>query len=324
MPASFKVKFGNLFDGPADVIVLPCSTGGTVTGFVARSLSTYAIPLPRVGMRLGDVEILPFEGGENIAQHVAFAASVKAMTSSLTAIESIGVKLGEFTKSNSSARVLAAPLLGAGAGGLKSDKVIASLRQGFQSSAHDAACLIVFVLHKEVFDRLRNNRRTATKTTCPLRVFISHTANDEQDVEWVKDLALFLIDNGIQARLDRFHLRRGMDLPQWMCNELALAQKVIVVCDETYKQKADGRLGGVGWETMIIQGDVANLPPDSTKYQVVVRTERINEGLPLYLKTKYAFHAPASDARRSFREELVRELLDLPLDERLEGKEFAM
>lgn len=324
MPATVKLRLGNLLDGPADMIVLPCSTGGTVTGFVARSLSKYSIPHPRVGMPLGDVEILPFEGGENIAQHVAFAASVKAMTSSLEAIESIGVKLGDFTNKNSSARVVAAPLLGAGAGGLQSEKVVAALKKGFERSAHGDACLIVYVLHRDVFDRIRNNRRTAAETgTCPVRVFISHTSNNQEDVEWVKNLALFLIDNGIQARLDRFHLRRGMDLPQWMCNELALAQKVIVVCDETYKLKADGRLGGVGWETMIIQGDVANLPPDSTKYQVIVRTETIDKGLPLYLKTKYAFHAPPSDAKDAFRDQLVRELLDLPLDERLEAKEFV-
>jgi hypothetical protein len=62
-------------------------------------------------------------------------------------------------------------------------------------------------------------------------VFISHTSKTEDAVEWVKSLALYLIEQGIQARLDRFHLRRGMDLPQWMCNELALAKKVIVVCD---------------------------------------------------------------------------------------------
>ena len=115
-----------------------------------------------------------------------------------------------------------------------------------------------------------------------------------------------------------------MDLPQWMCNELAMAHKVIVVCDETYKQKADGRLGGVGWETMIIQGDVANLPPDSTKYQVVVRSEDINKGLPMYLKTKYAFHARPSDRSNAFRDELVHELLDLPVDERLEANQFTI
>lgn len=97
-----------------------------------------------------------------------------------------------------------------------------------------------------------------------------------------------------------------------------------MVCDEAYKLKADGRLGGVGWETMIIQGDVANLPPDSTKYQVIVRTEEINQGLPLYLKTKFAFHARPSDKANSYRSELLRELLDLPLDERLEATQFAV
>lgn len=325
MTASVKLKLGDLFDGPADVVVLPCSTGGTITGFVARTLSKYSLPHPSAGMRLGEVEILPFEGGENIAQFVAFAASVKSMTSSLSAIEAIAAKLGEFTSNESSARVISVPLLGAGAGGLQSEAVVAALKKGFESSAHDGANLIIHVLHKEVFDRLRGNKRKiAGQPKDAVRVFISHTSSTEEDAEWVKELALFLIDNGIQARLDRFHLRRGMDLPQWMCNELALAQKVIVVCDETYKQKADGRLGGVGWETMIIQGDVANLPPDSTKYQVVVRAEDINQGLPMYLRTKYAFHARPTDRTLSFRDELVRELLDLPLDERLEAKQFSL
>lgn len=75
---------------------------------------------------------------------------------------------------------------------------------------------------------------------------------------------------------------------------------------------------------MIIQGDVASLPPDTTKYQVVVRAEDINQGLPMYLKTKYAFHARPSDKGNSFRTELVRELLDFPLDERLEATQFSV
>lgn len=325
MAATVKVKLGNLFDGPADVIVLPCSTGGTVTGFVAHSLSHYSLPHPMAGMQLGTVEILPFDGGENIAQFVAFAASVKSNTSSLDAIESIAGQLGRFTKEDSSARVISVPLLGTGYGGLRDDAVIASLKKGFEGAAHEDATLVVHVLHKDIFDRLRGNRNAiAGKSKEAIRVFISHTSNTDTNVEWVKELALFLIDNGIQARLDRFHLRRGMDLPQWMCNELALAQKVIIVCDEIYKQKADGRLGGVGWETMIIQGDVANLPPDSTKYQVVVRAEDIQQGLPMYLKTKFAFHARPSDKSNSFQKELLRELLELPLDDRLEATQFCV
>lgn len=325
MTPTVKIKLGNLFDGASDLIVLPCSTGGTITGFVARSLSRYSIPHPMAGMELGQVEILPFEGGENIAQYVAFAASVLSMTSSASAIEKIGIALGEFTKKESAVRIISAPLLGAGSGGLQSETVVAALTKGFANSAHENATLSIYVLHQDVFNRLRGNRGTLIgKPTKSIRVFISHTSNTDEAVEWVKNLALFLIDNGIQARLDRFHLRRGMDLPQWMCNELSLAQKVIVICDETYKLKADGRLGGVGWETMIIQGDVANLPPDSTKYQVIARTEKIQDGMPMYLKTKYAFHAPPTDKVNSFQNELLRELLDLPLDERIEATEFSV
>lgn len=325
MTATVKLRLGNLFDGPSDLIVLPCSTAATVTGFVARSLAHYSIPHPREGMNLGEVEIMPFEGGENIAQYVAFAASVRGMSSSPEAIESIGRVLGEFTRTQESVRTIAAPLLGAGAGGIQSEKVVAALKAGFSSTADEGASLIIHVLHREVFDRLKGNRQSiCVRQQPPIRVFISHTSNTGEAVEWVKQLALYLIDHGIQARLDKFHLRRGMQFPQWMCNELSLANKVIVVCDEIYKLKADGMLGGVGWETMIIQGDIANLPPDSTKYQVIVRAEEMDKGLPIYLKTRYAFQARPSDKAQSFREELLREILDLPPDERLEAKEFIL
>ena len=94
MAATVKVRLGDLFDGPSDLVVLPCSTGGSVTGFVARSLSNHSIPHPQGRMKLGDVEIMPFEGGEDIAQFVAFAASVKSYTSSPHAVQSIGAVNG--------------------------------------------------------------------------------------------------------------------------------------------------------------------------------------------------------------------------------------
>ena len=201
----------------------------------------------------------------------------------------------------------------------------AALKNGFISRADPTATLVIHVLHNEIYERLKANRLVIQgKAKETVRVFISHTSNSESAVEWVKALALYLIEQGVQARLDKFHLRRGMDLPQWMCNELALAQKVVVVCDEIYKQKADGRMGGVGWETMIIQGDLAGLPPDSTKYQVIVRAADITKGLPMYLRTKYAFHAPSADEKQSFRKELLIELLDLPIDPALESIEFAL
>lgn len=325
MTPTVKLRLGNLFDGPADLIVVPCSTSGTVTGFVAHSLSQYSIPHPREGMNLGEVDIVPFEGADDIAQFVAFAASVLRNKSSAEAVEAIGRAVGTFTTKEPSVRSVSAPLVGTGAGGLSGEVAAAALRRGFRDTAAPDATLVIHVLHPDIYDRLRSNRPIIQgRAKKSVRVFISHTSKTDVSVEWVKALALHLIDQGIQARLDRFHLRRGMDLPQWMCNELALADKVVVVCDEAYKMKADGRLGGVGWETMIIQGDIANLPPDSTKYQVVVRADDMDSGLPRYLKTRYAFHVPDAPADQAFRDELVKELLDLPIDPSLESREFAL
>lgn len=325
MANQVRLRLGNLFDGPSDLIVLPCSTSGTVTGFVARSLAHYDIPHPREGMQLGQVEFMPFEGAENIAQFVAFAASVEYMTSNIEAIFAIGRAIGGFTEQQSAVRAVAAPLLGTGAGGLQSEKVVSALRQGFEQTAIIDSCLTISVLQRDLYERLRANRRTIVgRSQFSPRVFMSHTSRTKEEEDWTVDLALYLIEKGIQVRLDKFHLRRGMDLPQWMCNELALATHVVIVSNEAYKAKADGRSGGVGWETMIIQGDIARLPPESTKYQVIVRAECLDDGLPLYLKTRYVFHAKPSDASDSFRQELMKELLGLPLDERLESMEFYL
>jgi len=40
----------------------------------------------------------------------------------------------------------------------QSEKVVAALRDGFLSTADSGASLVVHVLHKDVFDRLRGNR----------------------------------------------------------------------------------------------------------------------------------------------------------------------
>jgi len=112
MEPTVRLRLGDLFDGPADLIVLPCSTSGTITGFVARSLVHYAIPHPTIEMELGDVEILPFDGADDIAQYVAFAASVHGDSSTTDAVHSIGAQLGNFTRQHASVRTVSAPLLG--------------------------------------------------------------------------------------------------------------------------------------------------------------------------------------------------------------------
>lgn len=325
MTARIKLRHGNMFDGPSDLIVLPCNTNGGVTGFVADHLRNFHIPPPQTKLGYGDIRIMPFTGGENIAQFVAYAASVMYTDStSPNAIENIGRQLGEATKNHDLIRAIAAPLLGAGAGGLPSGQSVLSLRKGFQSKATSDSVLTISILHTSVYERVKNNIKgeirnldadvykesTAIRRreTPPPRTFISYTSTNEKHKTWVKSLGIFLRENGVDARLDMWHLRRGMDLPQWMCNELQIADKVIIISDEKYAQKADGRHGGVGWETMMIQGDMASQAPENTKYVAIIRTDEYEEGLPRYLKTKYCFHWPENCNENQLRNELLREL----------------
>jgi hypothetical protein len=325
--ALVQLKLGDMFDGPCDLIVLPCSTSGTITSFVRQRLINYNIPYPKPGMRLGDVAILPFNGGENIAQYVAFASSVRTDRSSRSAIRRIALQLGEATIENPSIKLVSAPLLGAGAGGLPPDVVVAALIDGFKQSAHADARLVVHVLDEGVFRRLSQSwsddnpgtmqkRRTRKRPVSkeveqPIRVFISYSHTSPQHKKWVEELGSFLRGSGIDARMDVWHLRRGMDLPQFMTNELTLANRVILVSDEKYAEKADGRVGGVGWETMIIQGDMSQQPADGNKYLVVVRSKSVKDGLPRYLQSKFVIHWPDDGVEDLNLQILLQELYDV-------------
>lgn len=320
--SSILLRAGDMFDDPADMIVLPCSTAGTVTSFVRARLARYRLPDPGP-MNPGAVAVLPFEGGENIAQYVAFAASVEGNHSSPDIIRQIAARLGEITRELPAIRRVSVPLLGAGAGGLTPRQAVDALRAGFRSAADRDATLVVSVLEERVLYSLqeeaspteyRRARRHASEEAAasapPLRVFVSYSHTSPEHAGWVESFSTALRANGIDARLDKWHLRPGMDLPQFMANELSLSDRVILVCDERYAAKADGRVGGVGWETMLIQGDMYRLPPESRKYIAVVRSAEVDNGLPMYLRSKFVVHWPGDVNDTVLREKLLRELYD--------------
>lgn len=297
--STVQIKLGDLFDSPADMVVLPCNVQGGVSRFVLSALRRYAIPDPPP-MRLGEIRVIPMNGAENVAQFAAYAASVlDGVTTTERIVEDIGRAIGEFCKENREVSNVSAPLLGAGAGGLQSEKVVLSLKNGFTSIAPAGCSLTINVRHDDVHARVRHNieeaRRTGVEISSDIpykRVFISYSGGRQEHEKWILEVATLLRKKGIDARLDKWHLRHGMELPQWMVNELEIADKVLIISDESYKEKAEGHVGGVGWETRIIQGDMLNLPPENTKYIVVVRGEDFSSSVPSYLKAKFAIHWP--------------------------------
>lgn len=318
MTATIQIKLGDMFNGPTDLIVLPCSVTGTITSFVYERLRFYNIPLPKKSFELGEIQFMDFPGGENIAQVISFAASVSDNWTSEQGIQRIGEEIGKYMKKHGNIQVASVPLLGAGAGGLDSQTSLASLQKGFLKTAPSGNKLIVYVLHQIVFNQLKKvftqqpakAKSAVASDNKSTRLFISWTRTNDDHEKWADNLYSFLRQNGINARIDIKHLRFGMDLPQFMANELQLADKVLILSNEQYAQKANGQTGGVGWETMLIQGDMLKHPNRTTRYITLVRAENIYDGLPTYLQSKYVLHCKSTTNENHLKQELLKALLD--------------
>jgi hypothetical protein len=94
-------------------------------------------------------------------------------------------------------------------------------------------------------------------TTTPIRVFISYAWEDEDYRQWVARLASQLREDGVDARLDRWHLQPGQTIPSFMNSEVRQADKVLVLCSPKYREKVHamedgGPSSGSGWESMLL------------------------------------------------------------------------
>lgn len=88
------------------------------------------------------------------------------------------------------------------------------------------------------------------------KVFISYSWDGEAHQAWVRDLAIRLRSDGVDASLDQWQVRPGDQLPAFMEQSIRNSAFVLIVCTPRYKAKSDGRLGGVAYEEDIIQGEV--------------------------------------------------------------------
>jgi hypothetical protein len=141
-------RHGDIFEGGADVTVLPCSGKATVSSATRRWAEVYGFPLPetlKVKPKLGAIsKLITFNGPAHRSKFVVYAASVLNDSSTPDVIESIGRALGALTVESVRLRLIDTPLLGTGAGRLSADQSARSLARGFAATAHSDAVLQVF------------------------------------------------------------------------------------------------------------------------------------------------------------------------------------
>ncbi len=142
-------------------------------------------------------------------------------------------------------------------------------------------------------------------------VCISYTWDDELHKEWVLNLANKLRDNGIETLLDRYHLRPGSDKNKFMEDMIAKSDRALVILTPNYKNKADNRIGGAGYEYSLITSEVFK-KQESSKFIPVLRKGSIEESSPRTLESKIAIFMREEDNFEEQLEELCREIHNEP------------
>lgn len=88
------------------------------------------------------------------------------------------------------------------------------------------------------------------------KAFISYAWDDEDHKKWVLKLATYLRTHGVDAILDQWDARLGNDLPFFMEQGLTTSHFVICVCSDKYIEKANGGIGGAGYEKRILASEL--------------------------------------------------------------------
>jgi hypothetical protein len=145
------------------------------------------------------------------------------------------------------------------------------------------------------------------------KAFISYSWTS---TEFAIALAERLRNDGIDAIIDKWDLSIGNDKHAFMESMVTddSIDYVLMLCDKTYKDKADSRTGGVGEEAQIISSEVYGKVKQSKFIPVIVeKDENGKEYTPVYLKSLiYVDLSQTSDYETNY-EELLRMLYEEPL-----------
>lgn len=148
------------------------------------------------------------------------------------------------------------------------------------------------------------------------KVFISYSWHPEENKIRVQQLARRLMSDGVDVILDIWSLKDGQDKYVFMEKMVTDSDinKVLIICNKDYVEKADCRKGGVGTESTIMSDEIYS-KAEQTKFLPVV-FEKGNDGMiykPHFLKSRIHIDMSSDDCYEMGYEQLLRDIFDKPL-----------
>src|ERR1700730_16581786 len=142
-------------------------------------------------------------------------------------------------------------------------------------------------------------------------VFISYSHDSREHKTWVANLAVRLRAKGVETLLDQYDLEPGDDVPKYMERSVAEADCVLMICTEAYVRKADDGKGGVGYETMVVTGELVR-NSGQNKFVPILRRSGEPKLLPRCVSTRLYIDLSDDETFDQNFEELVRKIHKAP------------
>ncbi len=142
-------------------------------------------------------------------------------------------------------------------------------------------------------------------------VFISYSHDSKEHKSWVASFAQQLVNKGVNVLFDQWDLGPGDDVPKFMEQAVASVDRVLMICTEAYVRKADDGKGGVGYEAMVVTGELVR-DLGTNKFIPIVRQTNSPSALPRCVSTRfYVDMSEGANEEENF-EMLLREIHHAP------------
>lgn len=154
------------------------------------------------------------------------------------------------------------------------------------------------------------------EVSTPPRIFISYSWSTPQHEQWVLDMALRLVSDGVDVILDKWELREGQDKYAFMERMVTdpLVSKVLAVCDRQYTEKANNRKGGVGTESQIISKEVYDKVDQNKFIAIVVEYDQNgNAYVPAFFSSRIYIDMSTEEKALENYDQLLRVIFNKPL-----------
>ncbi len=149
------------------------------------------------------------------------------------------------------------------------------------------------------------------------RVFISYSHDNIEHVKRVERLAEDLVNDGVDVKADFWELRDGHDVYNFMekIGNPDFIDKVLMIFDKSYVEKANNKKAGTGVETQIISKDIYKQIEDKNVrfVGIVIETDENGDACcPYFYKSKMYIDYCDEDSAESY-DQILRFIYNKPL-----------